>query len=318
MFMNFQEKISQDIYNFKNQNPNGIVIIYGPTATGKTSLSVYLASKFANTQVISSDSRQIYKYMNIWTDKISAEIRSKIPHHLIDIINPDENYTAADWQRDAYSILSSIENKDILTLLVGGTWLYIDTIYRNYNLGTVEANMTRRLELENIELHNPWYCHNLLSSFDPNEAGKHHPSSIRFIIRAIEIYEQTWVPKSIYLSQRPVKYPIMMVSLVRDSEIANNLIDVRLEQMVKDGLIEEVKWLMDIYDCNLKSMQSIDYKQVIWYLKWEYDYDHMMELLRIANHQLAKKQRTRFRKYKMESENNPKDNVVYKEYIIEW
>ena len=316
--MNFQEKISQDIYNFKNQNPNGIVIIYGPTATGKTSLSVYLANKFANTQVISSDSRQIYKYMNIWTDKISKEIRSKIPHHLIDIINPDENYTAADWQRDTYNILDNIDNKDSLTLIVGGTWLYIDTIYRNYNLWTVDANMNRRNELEKLDLNNPGYCWNLLNTFDPVEAKKHHPSSIRFIIRAIEIYEQTWIPKSIYLSQRPVKYPIMMISLIRDSIVWNKLIDARLDQMVNDWLTDEVRWLMDMYDPNLKSMQSIDYKQVIWYLRDEYSYDQMMELLRIANHQLAKKQRTRFRKYKLESETNPKENVVYKEYIIEW
>lgn len=314
--MNYINQIAKDIEDFKNLHNDWIVIIYWPTATGKTSLSLELAKIFPKTNVISADSRQIYKQMDIWTDKVSFDIREKLPHYQIDLINPDQNYTAADWQKDTYDILEDINKWDNLTLVVWWTWLYIDTIYRNYNLWTVNSNPIRRLELEKIESDNIWYCWNLLNSFDPEEAKKHHPTSLRFIIRAIEIFEETWVSKSIYMYQKPVKYPILMISLLRDSIIWNQLIDERINQMLSNWLIEEVRWLMDNFDQSLKSMQTIDYKQVIWYINWEYNYDAMINLLQIANHQLAKKQRTRFRKYQTESKTNPKAKVFYKEYIV--
>lgn len=306
--------ILEDIYKFREQYQDGIVIIYWPTATGKTKMSVQVASNIPNTQIISADSRQIYKYMDIWTDKIDINIRNQIPHHLIDIIDPDENYTAVDWQKDTYNIL---EWGNGLNLIVWWTWLYIDTIYRNYNLWTVDADMIRRTELEDLESKNIGYCWNLLNSVDPVEAQKHHPSSIRFVIRAIEIYEKTWIPKSIYMSQNPVKYPILMISLLRETNRWNELINTRIDEMLNKWLVDEVSELMSKYPSDLKSMQSIDYKQVVWYIKWEYNYDKMIELLRIANHQLAKKQRTWFRKYNTESQNNPKDRVIYREYMID-
>ena len=312
----FLQKIIKDIYDFKNIYQNGIIIIYGPTASGKTWLSVDIANNFANTNIVSCDSRQVYKFMDIWTDKVSIDIRSKIPHHQIDIITPNQNYSASDWQSDTYDTLDNINIWDNLTLLVWGTWLYIDTIYRNYNLWNVGINLSRRTELENIELQKPGYCWNMLNNIDPQESQKHHPSSLRFIIRAIEIYEQVWIPKSIYMSQKKVKYPLLMIWLLRDADIWNTLIDDRIYHMLDNWLVNEVRWLMKIYDPQLKSMQSIDYKQVIWYINWEYNHDNMVQLLKIANHQLAKKQRTRFRKYKYESIHNPKRDVIYKEYIV--
>jgi len=141
--------------------------------------------------VISSDSRQIFRKMDIGTDKISAEIRKKIPHHQIDIVDPDETYTAGQWKEDADHQVDEILAREKFPFIVGGTGLYIDTIYKNFSLPECPPDYALRSELEEQERQHPGFLHHELSKIDPEEAAKLHPNSTRYLIRALEIYKKT-------------------------------------------------------------------------------------------------------------------------------
>jgi len=306
------EESKKLITNFKQKNKNWIVIIWGATATGKTKLSILL-SKFFDIEIISSDSRQIFKYMNIWTDKISNNIIQKIPHHQIDIINPDEAYTAWQRKKNTEIQISNIIKKNKIPFIVWWTWLYIDTIYKNYSMPECKPNEQLRSELFKKEEEQPGFLHTELQKIDPKEAKKIHPNSTRYLVRAIEIFHETWIPKSIACKENPVEQPILMLWLVRDKETTNKLIAKRITKMFDDWLIQEVKLLLKKwYKTNLQSMQGIGYKETIKYLEWEYDIETLKTNIQKNTQHLAKKQRTRFRRYINDSNKNPKNNVTYK------
>lgn len=315
------------ILDFKNRYPDGVIIIYGPTATGKSSLSLRLADSFAKNwqkvEIISADSRQVYKYMDIGTDKISLEDRQKVQHHIIDIINPDGEYTANQRQQDTKKLCSDIIARGNIPMIVGWTGLYIDTIYKNFSLPPeVKANRERRTEIEERNKKEPWYARNLLHANDPDTASEFHPANIRYIIRAIEIFEQTGIPKSVLAKEHPVDKPLLMISLRRPTEIANKLISRRVEQMIEQGLVDEVKSLLQRwYSPNLQSMSGIGYRQTIevlgdkfWVLSKEelktYN-STLITSITLASVQYAQKQRTWFRRYEKDALNAPKDRVEY-------
>jgi tRNA dimethylallyltransferase len=179
----------------------------------------------------------------------------------------------------------------------------------------VKANRERREELEQIEQSQPWYIRNLLNSFDPETAAEFHPKNTRYIIRAIEIYEQTGIPKSILVRENPVDHPLLMVSLTRDVDTANRLIHQRVEEMIERGLVAEVQWLLDHgYSPELQSMNGIGYKQTIEILnsKWEIlNNAKLVKSISLASVQYAKRQRTRFRRYEKDGREHPKDRVFY-------
>lgn len=178
------------VLTFKDHNPDGVVIIWGATATGKTRLSLLLA-KHLPIEIISSDSRQIYRKMDIGTDKISPDIRAKIPHHQIDILDPDQSYTAGH-RKEATDLLSDqILSSNKTPFIVGGTGLYIDTIYKNFSMPDCPPDLKLRAELEEKEEKDPGFLFRELSKIDPDEAQKLHPNSTRYLIRALEIYYTT-------------------------------------------------------------------------------------------------------------------------------
>lgn len=310
--------ISESIINvFK---PWQLPIIYGQTATGKTRLSLELVKKMRSlykkdVEIISADSRQVYRYMDIGTDKIGLDIRNQIIHHQIDIINPDQTYTAGQWQTDVYRIIDEIIWRGNIPMIVWGTGLYIDTIVFNFNMGICEPDREFRKSLEAYvrehgeisqlgttlipDFPSGWQLlWNMLHEVDPIEAMKHHPSSDRFIIRALEIYHKTGVPKSQLVTKQSPKYPLLLIDLQQDVQIGNYMIDRRLEQMIDQGLVTEVQWLLDTwYSRDLASMKTIDYKQTVQYIDGELSYEEYIKALQIINHQLAKKQRTWFRRY---------------------
>ena len=300
------------ISDFKDQNPDGTVIIWWATATGKTKLSVLL-SDFFDIEVISSDSRQIFRKMDIWTDKISKEIREKIPHHQIDIVNPDETYTAWERKETTDQLVNQILTKGKIPFIVGGTWLYIDTIYKNFSMPECAPDYTLRADLEKKEAEKPGFLHEQLKAIDPEEAQKLHPNSTRYLVRALEIFYLTGKTKTEGYIQQPVSHPLLMLGLRRDKESTNQLINQRIKQMFKDGLIDEVEGLLkEGYSPNLQSMQGIWYKEVVNYLNGDYGREKMEELLKRNTHHLAKKQRTRFRRYIAEGIQTPKAWVQYK------
>lgn len=303
-----------DIQSFYEKYKKWLVCIVGATATWKSSYSIDLVRKWIDAEIISSDSRQIYKYMNIWTDKVSDNIMKEIKHHQIDIITPDQPYTAGNWKEDTSNIINNIHKESKKVFIVGWTWLYIDTLYKNYNMPNVSPDMKYRKSLYDMEQKNNWTIHKMLQEIDPEEASKIHPNSLRYIVRALEIYSATWQPKSKICKQQPVKWPIFLILLWREKEDTNRLIDTRIDQMmIGEWLIDEVKWLLDQwYEANLQSMQWIWYKEIIWYINWEYSKDKAIEILKRNTYHYAKRQRTWFRRYINDSKTNPKDNVVYK------
>lgn len=305
-----------EIARFLEQNVDGTVLIRWATATGKTRLSVQL-SDFFDIEVISSDSRQIFRKMDIWTDKISPEIRAKIPHHQIDIVDPDQTYTAGQWKESSDRIVDEILSRGKVPFIVGGTGLYIDTIYKNFSMPECPPDLDLRAQLEQKEAQEAWFLYRELTKIDPQEAQKLHPNSIRYLIRALEIYYKTWKTKTEGYIQQPVRHPLLMFGLWRDKETTNQLINARIKEMLKSGLIEEVQSLLDQgYLPGMQSLQTIGYKEVVAYLQGEYSYEKMEELLKRNTHHLAKKQRTWFRRYIAEGIQTPKQNVTYKVWTL--
>ena len=292
------------------------IIIRWATATWKSKLSLLL-SDFFDVEIISADSRQIFRWMDIWTDKVSLVYREKIPHHQIDIVDPDETYTAWQWKYDVENEVEEILWRKKSPIIVWWTWLYIDTIYKNFQMPECAPNYEYREELQKKEDSEPWYLYKLLQRIDPEEACKLHPNATRYIIRALEIYHETWKTKTELFLHQPVKHPLLMLWLWREKEETNMRINARIKEMLKSWLIDEVKWLLDKwYSQNLQSMRWIGYKEVIGYIQWEYDYDTMEELLRKNTHYLAKKQRTWFRRYIAEGIQSPRENVDYKVFYL--
>ncbi len=305
------------IQDFISQSPNWIVIIRWATATWKSKLSIKLAN-FFDVEIISSDSRQIFKEMDIWTDKVSKEILSKIPHHQIDIVWPQESYTAWQRQKDVKKQIKEIQSRWKLPMIVWWTWLYIDTIYKNFQMPEIGPDFEFRKKMFDMEEKNPWFLHKELEKIDPDEAKKIHPKSTRYLVRALEIFHSSGKTKTESFLEKEVDQPILMIWIRRWKDETNELINTRIKEMIKWWLVDEVKLLLDKwYSPNLQSMQWIGYKEVIWYLEWKYDINEMEHLLQQNTQRLAKRQRTRFRRYIADWEKNPKKNVTYKVWYLD-
>jgi tRNA dimethylallyltransferase len=309
--MNTLEKILPKVTVFQEKNPEGVVVIRWATATGKSSLSVQLARSLP-AEIISSDSRQIYKHMDIGTDKVSREIRNEIPHHQIDIIDPKITYTAWERKQDVEKIIPTIHTRWKLPIVVWWTGLYIDTLYKNFKMPDVAPDEVRRAEMMKLEEKTPWYLHRRLQIIDPIETMKHHPNSTRYLLRALEICVKTGKTKTELAQQLPVQRPLLMIWLRREKVETNRRINARIKQMVAWGLIEEVQWLLDRgYTMDHTAMNGIGYKEVVRYIQWEYGKDKMIELLKRHTHRYAKRQRSWFRRYIAEGIQTPKENVQY-------
>lgn len=310
------EQANSIVQKFINSDPNGVVIIRWATATGKTGLSVKL-SELLPIEVISSDSRQVYKYMDIGTDKVSKTIQDHLPHHLIDIVTPDQSFTAGEWKQKTGELIPQIQSRRNIPFIVGWTWLYIDTIYKNFEMPTVAPQEEWREKKMKEEEQSPGTLFALLQAVDPEEAQKHHPNSLRYVLRALEIYEFSGRTKSDWSKQQPVQRPLLMLWLWREKDETNRLINARIKEMFKEWLVDEVQRLLDQwYSPDLQSMQGIGYKEIVWYLQGEYDLERAEELLKRNTHHLAKKQRTRFRRYIAEGKAQPKDNVTYEVFSL--
>lgn len=310
------QEAKQEIESFRAKNPDGVVVIRWATATGKSKLSILL-SQYFDEEIISADSRQIFRYMNIGTDKVSDDVLKKIPHHQINIVNPDEMYTSGQRKNDVYKIIPEILARKKLPMIVGWTWLYIDTVYKNFSMPDIQPDMKLRDELFAKEDKEPWILHKELTKLDPEEAMKLHPKSTRYIVRALEIFYKSGQTKTDTFISQPPAWPLLMLGLRREKEDTNKRINARVREMLKGWLIEEVQWLLKKwYDKNLQSMQWIGYKEVVDFLEWNCSYDEMEDRILITTHQLAKKQRSWFRRYIAEGIQAPRENVTYKVWKI--
>ena len=305
-----------EVKKFYDHNPHGVVIIRWATATGKSKLSLLLAEYFP-LEVVSADSRQIFRYMDIWTDKVSKEVRTELPHHQIDIVNPDQLYTAGQRRNATETIIADIQERQKYPFIVGGTWLYIDTIYKNFLMAEVEPDFALREKWYKEDEDEPGILWKMLHHVDPIEAARHHPNSTRYIVRALEIYEKTWLTKTDTVKEQAVKRPLLMLGLWREKDDSNRRINKRIKEMLQSGLIKEVEGLLKKwYTLEHQSMNGIGYKETALYLQWVYNKEKLEEELKRNTHYFAKKQRTWFRRYILDGNAQPKDNVTYKVFML--
>lgn len=284
-------------------NSKDVICLMGPTASGKTHLALALAEYFP-LEIISVDSALIYREMDIGTAKPSLEERDKVLHHLIDICDPSEVYSAGRFREEALQIVVDVQKRGKTPLLVGGTMLYFHALQRGLaDLPMADSQLRERLNQEALEV--GWEeMHARLKTIDPESAIQIHPNDPQRIQRALEIYYLTGKTRTqLAREQKEIKLPFQFVNLAiapQDREILNRRIEIRFQQMLNTGFIEEVKQLMNRGDLNLDlpSMRAVGYRQVWEYLAANSSYEQMCELGIIATRQLAKRQMTWLRGWK--------------------
>lgn len=316
-------RAQQEIVEFLGMYPNGVIIIRWATATGKTGLSLEIGSDealtrdFGQFEIISADSRQVYKGMDIGTDKCMLEQQQGIPHWGFDLVNPDETFTAGQWKVYAEQKIQEIQERGHVPLIVWGTGLYIDMLYRNFAMPELAPQQERRDAMMVKENETPGYLYAELQRIDSEEAQKHHANSTRYLLRALEICHFTGKTKTELSGELPVKRPMLLLGLWREKEETNMLINARIRELFDRGLVDEVRGLLDAwYAAELQAMQGIGYKEIVGYLQWEYSLEKAEEFLKRNTHHLAKKQRTWFRRYLIDAKINPKENVVYRTLFL--
>ena len=277
-----------------------LFILIGPTAIGKTALSIDLAKKL-NGEIISADSMQIYKYMDIGTAKITKNEMEGIPHHLIDIIYPDEEYTVSNYQRDASRLIEDINSRNKLPMVVGGTGLYINSLVYNLNFAKVPPNEEYRQELEQLaKTRGDAYIHNKLAEIDMESSESISVNDRKRIIRALEIHRITGKSMSEHNKnfRREIdKYNLSMICLNMDREKLYDRINKRVDMMIEDGLIDEVKNILHRgYSGNLVSLKGIGYKEIIMYLEGHISLDAAIDKIKQGSRNYAKRQLTWFRR----------------------
>ncbi len=283
-----------------HDNRPPLVIIAGPTAVGKTSVSIELAKEI-NGEIISADSMQIYKGMDIGTAKISESEMKGVNHYLIDIINPDENFSVSDFQSKASDLIDSIISKNKIPVVVGGTGLYINSLVYDLDFTQAVSNWNLRDKyLELAKKHGNQYVYDELKKVDIESANRIHINDTKRIIRALEIYHETGKPMSYFYKdfrKENDKYNIIFIGLTMDRNKLYERIDKRVDTMIEEGLIKEVNNLLNMgHSEELVSMQGLGYKEIIQYIKGNYSLDKAIEILKRDSRRFAKRQLTWFRR----------------------
>jgi tRNA dimethylallyltransferase len=273
------------------------VIICGPTGIGKTSVAIDIASAVAG-EIISADSMQVYRYMDIATAKPNLEEQRRVRHHLIDIVNPDENFDAAQFSRRAHKIILKLYNGGIAPLLVGGTGLYIKAaIHGLFDTESANPDIRKRLKKE-ADISGSGILHKRLNACDPDAAGRIHPNDTYRIIRALELHEATGKPISEQQDEHGFtkkRYKVLKIGLKMERKALYKRIDHRVDIMIQQGLLDEVKGLLNQgYSENLKSMQSIGYRHMVDFIKKRLSWDETLRIFKRDTRRYAKRQMTWF------------------------
>lgn len=276
-----------------------VIGIIGPTATGKTAFGIEIAQEF-NGEIISADSMAVYKGMDIGTAKPSQSEQSAAVFHLIDVVEPLINFSVAEFRLLAQESIADIISRGKLPLVVGGTGLYIKSLTGEFNIPHVEPDLALRNRLKSeAEEYGGGHLLEMLKTIDPETANRLHEKDIKRIIRAIEVHEQTGKPISYYHSTEgsiSVPYNIKLFGLSIDRETLYKRIEDRIDQQIKDGLVDEVKRLLDMgLDTRYASMKGLGYKQIIGFLNGEYDFKTAIDLFKRDTRRFAKRQMTWFR-----------------------
>ncbi|OHO69976.1 tRNA dimethylallyltransferase [Staphylococcus sp. HMSC036D05] len=283
-----------------NQNKPFLVVIVGPTASGKTELSIEIAKKF-NGEVISGDSMQVYKQMDIGTAKVTQDEMEGIPHHMIDILEPDESFSAYEFKKRAEACIEDIINRGKLPIIAGGTGLYIQSLLYNYAFEdetvSPEKMQIVNAQLVELEQYNNEELHHYLASFDSESAENIHPNNRKRVLRAIEYYLKT---KKLLSSRKKVQqftenYDTLLIGIEMSRETLYFKINKRVDIMLGHGLFKEVQQLVEQGFETSQSMQAIGYKELVPVVKGNMNMDDAVEKLKQHSRQYAKRQLTWFK-----------------------
>ena len=283
------------------ENKKPLIVIAGPTASGKTSAGIALAKKIGG-EIISADSMQVYKYMDIGSAKVKKEEMEGIPHHLIDVLDPKEEFNVTVFKRLAEEALSGIYERGNIPIVAGGTGFYIQALVRDIDFteNTGDKSYRRLLEEKARKEGGPEYLHRLLSKKDPLSAERIPVNNVKRVIRALEFYEETGIPISVHNDREKEKespYDLSYFVLSPEREILYKRIDERVDRMMEEGLLEETRFLMD-YGCQreMTSMQGLGYKQLYAHLLGEMSLAEAVDEIKLQTRHFAKRQLTWFRR----------------------
>lgn len=284
-----------------------LIVVAGPTASGKTGLAIQIA-RYTDGEIVSADSMQIYKYMDIGSAKPTKEERAQAVHHMIDFLEPDEEYSVADYTKLAHEVIADITAHGKTPIMCGGTGLYINSVVNDVTFGEVETDYNLREELRKLreelrkiaEEKGGEYLIEMLRKIDPLSAERLHPNNLKRVIRAIEFCKLTGVPISEHQEEtkkRKSRYNPLMMCIEWDREELYDRINRRVDIMLGEGLIDEVKKLRKMgYTRDLNSMQGIGYKEVMDYLDGKYTLDETIDIIKQSSRRYAKRQMTWFRR----------------------
>ena len=278
-----------------------VIVICGPTASGKTSLSIELAKQI-NGEIVSCDSMQIYKDMTIGTAKPTKEEMDGIKHYLLDFVSPDQRYSVAEYKKDAENAIEKIISEGKVPIVVGGTGLYLEALIYNIEYQNIEEDMEYRNKLYEIEREQGLSkLYEMASKIDSKAMEKISPNDKKRICRVLEIYHLTGKTKTELEEEsrkNEPKYNYKLFGITMDREKLYERINLRVDIMINQGLIDEVKNLLEKYNNFPTAMQGLGYKEVVEYLNGLITKDEMIEKIKMETRRYAKRQLTWFRKYK--------------------
>ena len=300
-----------------------VIVICGPTASGKTSLSIELAKRIKG-EIISCDSMQIYKDMNIGTAKVTKEEMQGIKHYLVDFVLPDQRYSVADYKKDATKAIQEVLSKEKVPIIVGGTGLYVDSLIYNIDYPEIKTDLEYRKKLEKVaDEEGLEKLYEMAKKIDERATLAISSNDRKRIIRILEIYHSTGKTKTeqeIESRKNEVPYNYLVFAINMDKEKLHERINKRVDIMIKDGLIEEVKGLLEKYKQFPTAMQGLGYKEVVEYINGSISKQEMIDKIKNDTRKYAKRQLTWFRKNKQtiwlngldELQNNLK--IILEEY----
>ena len=273
-----------------------LIAVLGPTAVGKSAIAIKIAHRYGG-EIINADSRQIYKFMDIGTAKPGEAERAGVAHHLLDLINPDESYSVALYRRSANDLISTIQSRDALPILAGGSGQYLWSVIEGWQIPEVAPDYIFRAEMEKeAGKSGTDALYSRLVAIDPVAASKILPNNIRRIIRALEIYEQTGIKASELQGKKGVDYPVLIIGLTAKRDRLYEMINERTDRMVESGFVEEVQRLLQMgYSADIPSMSSLGYQQIAMYLNGELGLEEAVQKIKYETHRFARNQYAWFR-----------------------
>lgn len=302
-----------------------MIILTGPTAVGKTDLSIQLA-KAINGEIISADSMQVYRHMDIGSAKVTPEEMDGVPHHLIDVLEPEEEFNVVVFQKLAKEALTGIYERGHIPIIVGGTGFYIQALLYDIDFTENDGDTAIRRELEKLAQTQGADClHQMLQEIDPESAAAIHQNNVKRVIRAIEFYRQTGKKISLHNEQEREKqspYQFLYYVLDTDRKTLYERIDRRVDLMMEHGLVDEVKHLADM-GCtrDMVSMQGLGYKEILDYLSGEIPLEEAVYILKRDTRHFAKRQITWFKRERdvrwLELEQFQNDRKKVLEHILD-